>query len=209
MASELAANTLHAQAVAEAGGGGHRLASVSADVEGEPVQAAGPAPRGSRSDRHRPSRVPGPRIPQAILSSRAPQAEIWLYLRGAGTDRELVCKVFDDGLGWRDGEAPPAAAIPGDAIGGRRLRIVHELSRGRWGHHATRARLSRWGLRGKAVWFAVPAPLTHARLADVTGLHEYTLSADISAERASDSSAPGRRPGNFSPCWTGRGSRAG
>jgi hypothetical protein len=185
MASELAANTLHAQAVAEAGGGGHRLASVKADVEGEPVQAAGPAPRGPKSHRHRASGVPGPRIPQAVLSSRAPQAEIWLYLRGVGTERELVCKVFDCCRGWRDGEAPSVAAIPGDAIGGRGLRIVDELSRGRWGHHVTRARLNRRGLRGKAVWFAVPAPLAHARLVDVTGLHEYTLSADISAERAS------------------------
>ena len=43
-ASELAASTLHAQAVAEAGGGGHRLASVVADVEGEPIMSAGPAP---------------------------------------------------------------------------------------------------------------------------------------------------------------------
>src|ERR1700760_3770527 len=32
MASELAANTLHAQVVAEAGGGGNRLGSATADV---------------------------------------------------------------------------------------------------------------------------------------------------------------------------------
>jgi hypothetical protein len=49
MASELAANTLHAQAVAEAGGGGNRLASVVADGEGEPIESAGPAPRAHRS----------------------------------------------------------------------------------------------------------------------------------------------------------------
>ena len=48
-ASELAANTLHAQAVAEAGGGGHRLASVVADVEGEPIMSAGPAPQARRA----------------------------------------------------------------------------------------------------------------------------------------------------------------
>ena len=41
MASELAANTLHAQTVAEAGGGGDRLASVTAGVEGEPITSAG------------------------------------------------------------------------------------------------------------------------------------------------------------------------
>jgi len=57
---------------------------------------------------------------------------------------------------------------------------------GRWGHHPTRARLDNWGLRGKAVWFAVPAPLAHARLVDVTGLRAYTFSADVTAARATD-----------------------
>ena len=63
---------------------------------------------------------------------------------------------------------------------------MHELSCGRWGHHPTRARLGGWGLRGKAVWFAVPAPLAHARLVDVTGLRAYTLSADVTATRANE-----------------------
>jgi hypothetical protein len=67
---------------------------------------------------------------------------------------------------------------------GRGLQIVQELSDGRWGHHLTRARLGGWKLRGKAVWFAVPAPLAHARLADVTGLRSYTRSADVTAARA-------------------------
>lgn len=53
MASERAANTLHAQAVAEAGGGGNRLASVNTDVEGEPVTSVGPAPH-SRPAAQRP-----------------------------------------------------------------------------------------------------------------------------------------------------------
>jgi hypothetical protein len=177
MASELAANTLHAQAVAEAGGGGDRLASVVADVEGEPIMSAGPAP-------------------QVSPSHRVPQAELWLYLRGLGTGRELVCKVFDCCRGWRDG-APPAVPGPSasgssvppapvEAVTGRGLQIVHELSGGRWGHHPTRARLHGRGQRGKAVWFAVPAPLAHARLVDVTGLRSYTLSADVTAARASD-----------------------
>ena len=196
MASELAANTLHAQAVAGAGGGGNRLASVVADVEGEPIESAGPAPRAPRapgSHRHRPSRVP--RYPQPPRPSRVPQAELWLYLRGLGTGRELVCKVFDCCRGWRDG-APPSTAEPStaepstegasaEAVGGRGLQIVHELSGGRWGHHPTRARLDSWGLPGKAVWFAVPAPLAHARLMDVTGLRSYTFSADVTAARAS------------------------
>jgi hypothetical protein len=69
-------------------------------------------------------------------------------------------------------------------VTGRGLQIVHELSGGRWGHHPTRARLGGWSVRGKAVWFAVPAPLAHARLLDVTGLRSYTLSADVAATRA-------------------------
>ena len=157
------------------------------DVEGEPIQSAGPAPQAPenpKSHRHRPSRVP--RFPQDVAPPRAPQAEFWLYLRGVGTARELVCKVFDCYRGWRNGDPPSPAALRADAVGGSGLRIVDELADGRWGHHPTRARLSRWGLRGKAVWFAVPAPLAHARLADVTGLHEYTLSADVSAARASE-----------------------
>ena len=41
--------------------------------------------------------------------------------------------------------------------------MVHELSGGQWGHHLTRARLGRWKVRGKAVWFALPAPLAAGR----------------------------------------------
>src|SRR5262249_34992078 len=78
------------------------------------------------------------------------------------------------------------ARVPAQAVAGRGLQIVHELSRGRWGHHLTRARLGGWSVRGKAVWFAVPAPLAHARLVDVTGLRAYTLSADVTATRASE-----------------------
>ena len=159
MASELAANTLHARAVAGTGGGGDRLVSVAPDMGGEPIASAGPAP---------PTGCP----------------ELWLYLRGLGIRRELVCKVFDCCRGWRHGSAPSPSRVPAQAVTGRGLQIVHELSRGKWGHHPTRARLGGWALRGKAVWFAVPAPLAHARLVDVTGLHAYTLSADVSATRA-------------------------
>lgn len=147
MASELAANTLHAHAVAGTGGGGDRFESVAPDMGGEPVSSA----------------------------------ELWLYLRGLGARRELVCKVFDCYRGWRHGSAPSAARVPARSVTGRGLQIVHELSRGRWGYHATRARLGGWGVRGKAVWFAVPAPLVHARLVDVTRLRTYTLSADGTA----------------------------
>jgi hypothetical protein len=156
MASELAANTLHARAVAGTGGGGDQL---TPDIRGELITSASPPPR--------PSALP----------------ELWLYLRGLGIRRELVCKVFDSCRGWRHGSVPSASLVSAQAVAGRGLQIVHELSRGRWGHHPTRARLG--GRRGgKAVWFAVPAPLAHARLVDVTGLRAYTLSADVTAARA-------------------------
>jgi hypothetical protein len=223
MASELAANTLHVQAVAEAGGGGDRLASVTADVEvGEPISSAGPAPQtpqtpqplqapqtsappqpreiqalqaarstgqcraresvqaSRRRPAHRASRIPGYRPPAP--PARAPQAELWLYLRGLDARRELVCKVFDCLRGWRHGA--PVVTVSAESETGRGLQIVHELSRGRWGHHPTRARLGGRGLRGKAVWFAVPAPLARTRLADAAGPRAYTLSADVTATSA-------------------------
>ena len=88
------------------------------------------------------------------------RSELWLYLRGSGSRRELVCKVFDTCPGWKSGQAPSPFPLPvaPDATGGRGLQVVHELSGGRWGHHLTRARLGRWKVRGKAVWFALPAP---------------------------------------------------
>lgn len=162
MASELAANTLHAARAA----------------------------RGRWTDGESPP-VPG-------------RPELWLYLRGLGLQRELVCKIFDCYRGWLQAsppdvlsltgvedpsgrpsaEGPPGPVpVPAQALSGRGLQIVHELSGGRWGHHPTRARLGRGHQRGKAVWFAVPAPFAHARLADVTGLRTYTRSADVSAAR--------------------------
>jgi hypothetical protein len=191
MASELAANTLHARAVAGTGGGGDRFVSVAPDMGGEPMPSAGPAP-------HTPHTPPTPRDPApptpgdpaALAGTQHGCPELWLYLRGLGSRRELVCKVFDCYRGWRHGVAPSTARMPAQAlqaVAGRGLQIVHELSCGRWGHHPTRARLGGWGVRGKAVWFAVPAPLAHARLVDVTGLHAYTLSADVTAtSRASE-----------------------
>jgi len=152
MASELAANTLHARAISPDAGPASGT---------PPVRAAPPGPPPSNS-------------------------ELWLYLRGIGLRRELVCKVFDSSRGWRHGSPPTASGPPVQAVTGRGLQLVHELSGGRWGHHYTRARLGGWGVRGKAVWFAVPAPLAHARLADVTGLTGYTRSADVTAARASE-----------------------
>jgi hypothetical protein len=126
--------------------------------------------------------------------------ELWLYLRGLGMRRELVCKVFDCYRGWLAG--PPSAksafSAPGNQLGGtasdagRGLQIVHELSGGRWGHHPTRARLGGSAARGKAVWFAVSAPFAHARLADVTGLRAYTRSADVTAARRREQISAGQ-----------------
>ncbi len=86
--------------------------------------------------------------------------ELWFYLRGHGQRRELVCKVFDSFPGWLRGNVPGRGngRAPADALSGRGLEVVHELSQGRWGHHPTRSRLAGWEVRGKAVWFSVPAP---------------------------------------------------
>jgi hypothetical protein len=175
MASELAANTLHARAVAGPGGGGDRFVSVAPDMGGEPMSSAGPAPH----------TAPTPPTPQTPTGTAARPAtvpgypELWLYLRGLGPRRELVCKVFDCYRGWRHGSAPSAARVPVQSVTGRGLQIVHELSRGRWGHHPTRARLGGWGVRGKAVWFAVPAPLAHARLVDAQLLDARLVDARL------------------------------
>jgi hypothetical protein len=85
--------------------------------------------------------------------------ELWFYLRGSGQRRELVCKVFDSFPGWLRGNVPGRGIgrAPADALSGRGLEVVHELSQGRWGHHPTRSRLAGWEVRGKAVWFSVPA----------------------------------------------------
>jgi len=183
MASELAANTLHARAVAGPGGGGDRFVSVAPDMGGKPMPSAGPAPQTQPIPQT--PQIPGE--PAGFTGALPGCPELWLYLRGLGARRELVCKVFDCYRGWRHGSAPSASRVSAQAVAGRGLQIVHELSRGLWGHHPTRARLGGWGVRGKAVWFAVPAPLAHARLMDVTGLHAYTLSADVTAtSRASE-----------------------
>jgi hypothetical protein len=102
------------------------------------------------------------------------RSELWLYLRGSGVMRELVCKVFDSCPGWKSGASPRShpLPVPLDATGGRGLQVVHELSAGRWGHHPTRARLGRWKVRGKAVWFALPAPLPAAPWPGGDGLAE-------------------------------------
>jgi hypothetical protein len=86
--------------------------------------------------------------------------ELWLYLRGTGPRAELVSKIFDTFPGWLRGNVPgrTVSRAPADAMSGRGLEVVHEMSSGRWGHHLSRSRLAGAGQRGKAVWFALPAP---------------------------------------------------
>jgi hypothetical protein len=88
--------------------------------------------------------------------------ELWFYVRGCATGYELVCKVFDSQQGWKAGAPPDPARVSLESINGRGLRVVSELSDGRWGHHLTRARLGRWKVQGKAVWFAIPVPPARA-----------------------------------------------
>jgi len=117
MASELAANTLHAHA--------------NIKFHGSPARPVAGVP------------------------------ELWLYLRREGGQQELVCKFFDSLPGWSPGPpGPPSVTL--DSENGRGLRVVEGLSEGRWGHHPTRARLGGWKIPGKAVWFAVPVPVTRA-----------------------------------------------
>src|SRR5262249_22533848 len=91
-------------------------------------------------------------------------SELWLYLRGSGEQRELVCKVFDAHPGWarRGGRGPGDRRGRKEWRSGGGLEVVHEMSHGRGGSHLPRARRGGWSLRGKAVWFAPPAPLPHA-----------------------------------------------
>jgi hypothetical protein len=108
-------------------------------------------------------------------ASVASHSELWLYLRGTGAGREFVCKVFDALPGWKL-DAPPAPGpvmVPAQALSGRGLQVVQALSRGRWGHHLTRARLDGHGIRGKAVWFALPAPGTDSVPAAVAAASRY------------------------------------
>jgi hypothetical protein len=91
--------------------------------------------------------------------------EMWAYIRACPTGYELVCKVFDSQRGWKSGAPPDPSRVTLESVNGRGLRVVSELSDGRWGHHLTRARLGRWKVQGKVVWFALPVPTTRAAAA--------------------------------------------
>jgi hypothetical protein len=90
--------------------------------------------------------------------------EMWAYVRGCPTGYEIVCKVFDSQRGWKSGAPPDPSRVTLESVNGRGLRVVSELSDGRWGHHLTRARLGRWKVQGKVVWFALPIPTARAAI---------------------------------------------
>jgi hypothetical protein len=111
--------------------------------------------------------------------------ELWLYLRGSGPRRELVCKIFDSYPGWKLScpPGPNPARAPAEAVSGRGLLVVHELSRGCWGHHLTRARLSGCRAPGKAVWFAIPVLSAELPPAGADGSTAGARAADMAAIR--------------------------
>ncbi len=98
--------------------------------------------------------------------------EIWLYLRGTGRTRELVCKVFDTERTWSVGSDPGMGKAPLDSVSGRGLQVVAGLSAGQWGCHLTRSRLGNWRVPGKAVWFALRIP--PAVVPDYVGRSRYS-----------------------------------
>ncbi|HEY3732995.1 MAG TPA: hypothetical protein VGL63_03685 [Streptosporangiaceae bacterium] len=89
--------------------------------------------------------------------------ELWSYVRSCPAGYEVVCKVFDSQRGWKSGAPPDPARVNLESVNGRGLRVVSELSTGRWGHHLTRARLGRWKVQGKVVWFALPVSAARAK----------------------------------------------
>ena len=117
--------------------------------------------------------------------------ELWLYLRGSGEQCELVCKVFDAYPGWAHGDAPGHGGrqAASDAMSGRGLEVVHELSSGRWGYHLTRSRLGGWNVRGKAVWFTTPAPFAKQAMPLLGGVIPRQPDAATLAEGVAGSAA--------------------
>jgi hypothetical protein len=114
--------------------------------------------------------------------------ELWLYLRGAGPRTELVCKIFDTLPGWVRGNVPgrSVSRAPADAMSGRGLEVVRELSAGRWGHHLSRARLAGAALRGKAVWFALSAPAADREAGRGTGRGDPATAGEAMTELEKD-----------------------
>src|SRR5439155_12862071 len=85
MASELAANTLHARAVAGTGGEGDRFVSVAPDMGGEPMPSVGPAPQTRQT----------PREPAAVTGAVRGRPGLLLCLRVPVARFQQVVVVFD------------------------------------------------------------------------------------------------------------------
>jgi hypothetical protein len=132
MASELAANTLHAHA--------------NIQFHGSPVRPAAGMPELWLYLR----RMGGQQELVCKLFDSLPGWKLGVAPDPAGGPA-------DPAGGPADSENGPA-----DSENGRGLRVVEGLSEGRWGHHPTRARLGGWKVPGKAVWFAVPVPVARA-----------------------------------------------
>jgi hypothetical protein len=98
--------------------------------------------------------------------------EMWVYLRGTGRTRELVCKVFDTEREWAPGNRPGMSDAPLDSVSGRGLQVVAGLSAGQWGCHLSRSRLGNWKVPGKAVWFSLRIP--PAAMPDHLGRPRYS-----------------------------------
>ncbi|TDB84314.1 hypothetical protein E1264_25045 [Actinomadura sp. KC216] len=82
-------------------------------------------------------------------------AEIWIYTRVGATGRELVIKVFDPFRGWGVDGTDTCEQMREH---GRGLRLIANLTQGRWGHHPTMSRQETPPVPGKATWFALPLP---------------------------------------------------
>jgi hypothetical protein len=120
--------------------------------------------------------------------SASANPELWMYLRGAGPRTELVCKVFDTLPGWARGNAPgrTVTRAPADALSGRGLEVVHELSAGRWGHHPSRTRLAGTAVRGKAVWFELPAAASDRATGGAVGRGDPATAGEAMTELEKD-----------------------
>ncbi|MFV2179233.1 ATP-binding protein [Actinomadura sp. LOL_016] len=126
--------------------------------------------------------------PRAADGTRKPSegAELWIYRRGDGRGRqELVVKVFDELRGWRRGRS--TGPMPDH---GRGLDIIDMLSRGRWGHHASRSRLRARQVPGKATWFAVPARAARGRPLSPVPAHAMEELHALLTDRGLDTAAP-------------------
>jgi hypothetical protein len=87
--------------------------------------------------------------------------ELWLYRRGVGIHTQFVCKVFDSKRRWMQRRYAQSGSPNDDLLEyGRGLQLVEAVT-AEWGSHRTRSRIG-CSVPGKAVWFAMAIPPTHA-----------------------------------------------